>query len=308
MKFLGGLLLINVIIVSTYFIFASQVSISRIAVFGAIGLFFVILLMFYDRITGVKVSGVGEITTVVERAIADAEEIEKIRKEVEKHRDAITLIVRDTNTAREDLEKVRLLSNDARGKADELAKVLAQAQETLEDIRTVGDFGLLLMKVSNDDRPAFDSLRDIAGDWKHRFCAIAKQALIKIITDPQVTGLLSYPIDWQKDYGIDPAKATLEQLVEVYTKEPPFRQSTVLLAMWDQNRFPKSKRLQVLYEVIQTTPSLRCLHCACDLMNKESKVGKNILAYDEYLKWWEENRLVYVERENAGPKNPADKQ
>ena len=210
MKYLGGLVLLNVIIVVAYFSFGTQVSGKRIALFGGIGLFLGIALMLCDRITGVKVPGVGEITTAVEKATSGAEEVEKIQKEVEKHRDAIALIVRDANAARDDLSKVRSLSNEAKLQSDKLSKVFSQA---FDDLRTTSDLGLLLTKASNDDRPAFDSILKISRNQKHRFCDIANKALIKIITDPQVTGLLSYPIHWKKDHNLDPAQATLEEFL-----------------------------------------------------------------------------------------------
>ena len=299
MKYIGALVLINVLIVSAYLIFATEVSGKRIAVFAGIGLILGIALLKGHQITHVKVPLIGEFTSVVEKATADANEVERIRNEVEQQRDSIALIVRDTNKAREDLDKVTTLTNDAKGKADQLAEVLTNAQKALEDLKVVGEFGLLLTKAQNDDRQAFDSLLEIAKNREHRFCGLANQALLRIITDPQVTGLLSYSIDWEKDHNLDPAKATLAEFAEAYKRELPFRQPTVVSAIWDQARFSKYERLQVLYEVIRTTGSIRCLHHASKIMNGESKVGKNILGYHEYIVWWEKNRLSYEEREKS---------
>jgi hypothetical protein len=308
MKYIGGLILINVLIISAYFVLATQVSSKRIAVFAGIGLFLGIAVMLCDRITGVKVSGIGEITTAVQKATADAEEVEKIRKEVEEHKDTIALIMRDANKARKDLDEVAFLSLEAKDKADQIAHVLTDAQTALDDIKTVSDFGLVLTRASNDDRPSFDSLLQIANDKDHRFFSIANQALIKIITDPQVTGLLTYNIDWKKEHNIDPSTVSFEEFVEVFKRELSIRQPSVLSAMWNQERFPRSQKLQALYEVIRTTPSLRCLHHACKLMNEEAKLGKNILAYDLFLKWWEENRALYQEKDGVHEKNAPESQ
>ncbi len=299
MKHLGALVLINVLIVSAYFVFATEISAKRVIVFASIGLSLGVAVMLCNRITRIKIPGIAEITSTLEKATADASEVETIRKDVEQQRDSIALIVRDANKGREDLDTVASLSSDAKAKADKLAEVLTRAQETLEDIKTVSEFGLLLSKASNDDRSAFDSLLAIAKDQKHAFWRISNQALIRIITDPQVTGLMTYSIDWKKDHNLDPAQATLDEFAEAYKREVSVRQPTVISALWQQERFPKSKRLQVLYEVIKTTASIRCLHHACKVMNGESKIGKNILAYAEYIEWWEKNRLSYEEQEKA---------
>jgi hypothetical protein len=303
MKYIGALVLINIILISGYFTFFTQVSGKRIAIFGTIGIFLGIAIMLSDRITGVKVSGIGEISTAVEKATSGAEEVEKIRADVEKHRDTIALIVRDANEARNDINEVAEISAEAKAKAEKIAEVLSEAQRALQEIKTVSDFSLLLTKASNDDRTAFDSILEIAKNRNHQFYSLANQALLQIITDPQVTGLLTYRIDWGKDHNLDPNTATWEEFLEVYRKEIPFRWPSVLSTMWKQDRFAKSKRIEALYDVIKTTISLKCLHKACKLINEEAKLDKNILAYDEYLRWWEQNRVEYMTKENAQEKH-----
>jgi hypothetical protein len=168
---------------------------------------------------------------------------------------------------------------------------------------------LLLTKASNDDRDSFDALRKIADTKGDKFQQIAYQALVQILTDLQNVIEVQYNIDWQKEYNFDPAKASLDDFVNVYVKAFLFYQPKILQTIWGQERFTKAEKLETLYAVIATTKSLKTLRLACKLMNEEAKLGKNILAYEQYSKWWEENRKNYnTNAQNQLTDLPAKKQ
>lgn len=210
-------------------------------------------------------------------------------------------------TARSSATEVQELSRDARNQVSQIKTFVETARQSLDSIKSVSEFSLLLAKAKNDNRPSFDALRKIAKNKEHKFHDIANQALIQIITDPQVTGLLTYNIDWKKDHNIDPAKASLNDFAKIFSREISIRQPSVLTTMWQQTRFPKAEKLQALYEVITTTNSLRCLHEACRLMDEEAKLGKNILAYELYAEWWGKNRSSYQKRSEVQPTDSLDK-
>jgi hypothetical protein len=210
-------------------------------------------------------------------------------------------------TARSSATEVQELSRDARNQVSQIKTFVETARQSLDSIKSVSEFSLLLAKAKNDNRLSFDALRKIAKNKEHKFHDIANQALIQIITDPQVTGLLTYNIDWKKDHNIDPAKASLNDFAKIFSIEISIRQLSVLKAMWQQTRFPKAEKLQALYEVITTTNSLRCLHEACRLIDEEAKLGKNILAYELYAEWWGKNRSSYQKRSEVQPTDSLDK-
>ena len=182
-------------------------------------------------------------------------------------------------------------------KADRIEKVLSESQSTLEDIKSTSDFAFLLTKASNDDRPSFDSLLTISRSQGNRFKEISTQALLQIVSNLQMTGIFSYNIDLKKFYNIDSAKASLADFAEVLKRTMPIHQCSILKEIWEQKRFSKATKLDMLYKVISSTHSIRCLHQACRLMNEEAKLEKNILAYEEYIKWWEENRESYNDKQ-----------
>jgi hypothetical protein len=113
MKYIGVLILINVVVVLAFFAQQPGYDWKRLSSFGAMGIFVGLLMLFGDRITNVKVGGVGEISAVVAQANADAEQIAKIRSQVEAHRDSLDMVIRDTNLARSKISDLTELSEKA---------------------------------------------------------------------------------------------------------------------------------------------------------------------------------------------------
>ena len=180
---------------------------------------------------------------------------------------------------------------------------LTQVQKVRSEVNIARDeinFNLSLTKAANDGRFALDELHKIATTEGHRFQNPARQTVDQIIVDLQI--ILTYRdfLDLKKKYHLDPAEASLEDFYKVFDQGPLYDKIDVLAIVWGQERFPKAKRLEMLYEVITTTESIRILSSACELMDKEAKLGKDfILDHAQYAKWWEENREKYN-------KNPED--
>ena len=239
-------------------------------------------------------SGLGELTAATERAVANAQQIEDIRDEVKHHKESIDLVVRDANNARRELVGVKEISDRAKEKADEIEAILQKAQEALHQLRTSTDFGLLITKASNDDREAFNKLIDIGKDKESPFRDLALQAIENIIqdVDPLVTVRLDVPLPWKK-IGVDPATADFDKYRELYRTSLRLYKLPLLSELWQQERFPKRQRLEFLAEVIRSDSSLRVLHRACVLMDKEAHLGRNILRATDYLEWWETNKKNY---------------
>jgi len=211
------------------------------------------------------------------------------------------------STAHSASTEVEKLSQQAKKQVTEIKSLVDDAKQSLDSIKSLSEFSLILLKARNDDRSAFDVLREIAKKQEHRFYSIANQALIQIVTDPQVTGLLDYQIDWQKEHNIDPAKASMKDFTSVFNKEISIRQPNVLVDMWKQERFSKSEKLQTIYEVITTTSSLRVLRQACQLIDAEAHLNKNIIAYDLFIEWWRKNKASYQEKLKPQPTGSFDK-
>lgn len=180
--------------------------------------------------------------------------------------------------------------------ADDTKKVRTEVNIARDEI----NFNLLLTRATNDGRFALDELHKIAMTEGHRFQETAQQTVYQIIVDLQIIVTYRDILDLKKKYHLDPAEASFDDFYKVFEQGPLYDKIDVLTTVWHQKRFPKAKRFEMLYKVITTTESIKILSSACELMDKEAKLGKDfVLDHAQYAKWWEENREEYN-------KNPED--
>jgi len=193
--------------------------------------------------------------------------------------------------------------NVATAAANDIEKIRTEVKIAQDEI----NFNLLLTNAANDGRFAFFELNKIAKTEGHRFQDSARQTVDQIIVDFQVVLIYRDSIDWEK-YNLDPAKASLDDFYKVFEQGPLYDKIDVLATVLSRENFSKAERLEMLYKVITTTPSIRILDSACKLMDKEAKLGKDfILDHAQYAKWWEENRESYNKNPEDQPTDSPDK-
>lgn len=292
MKQLGILLLINVVLVAGYCCFATAVDIKRILGFSSVGFLLGICLIIGDRITGVKVSGVGEVTAAAEqRAVKGAANIEAIERDVESQRNSITMIVRDANKARDDIARIEQYATTAKKKAEEAETASTKAIDSQVTLSRLSDFNLLLTKVNNDDRLAFDQLMTVANTGESPLKEIALQAVINVATNRGLV-LDINEADWPR-FKFAPTTATLTEYIQFISSGRPDTAASATRKLWAQERFAKRERLDSLIQIIQSTRSIGVLEAACTSLNSEAKVQKNILAWGDYVQWWAANKQKF---------------
>ena len=120
-RVLGIFILFVVFLASAYASFFTDMAVVRILVFAGVGLLCGVGL--YSRITAVKAFGLA-IEAAAEEAYEDAEQIKAIRKEVEAQKDSIALITREANVAREQLNDVEKLAQDAHTRIKNLIEAI----------------------------------------------------------------------------------------------------------------------------------------------------------------------------------------
>jgi hypothetical protein len=290
MKFIGVLILINVLAILAFLTHQNPADWKRYMGFATAGLFVGVALILSDRITGIKLSGIGEIKA---QAMSDVEEIARIRDDLESQRDSVAMVVRDANKAWQRIEEVSKLSEQGAEHLRSIERIQSKATEALVAISELSMFSHVLISAQNDSRPAFDELRKIA-DAEGPFRPYAAVAIEQIALDvsPLFTVRIDPDVPWGT-YRITPEKAALDELKQVYGRlRNPYKPRFITF-LWGQNRLPKLERMDFLADIIQTDGSLRALEKACFLMNKEAKLNLNILGASRYLDWWRENRSKY---------------
>jgi hypothetical protein len=293
MKVVGILVLLNVLGLVAYFSQQENADFKRIAGFGGLGLLVGMGILLSERVTGIKVSGIGVITAAAERAIADAKEIEQIRKDVAKQGETIGLVLRDANAARSKIEQIDSLLASAEARTATIEETARRADEGLTRIQTVSDFTLLLAQAQNDNRVAFNSLVRISeqpGEFKQLAFNGVQQVLIDI--DPLVSIRINPKIPLEK-YGLNSASSSINEFDELYHRIPAYFKPDLLTKIWEAKHLTKKQKLEFFAEVLRTDDSLLGIQRACSLFNLESKLNKNILGTNLYLDWWEANKQRY---------------
>lgn len=301
MEYIGYAVLVSTIIITGYCLLKTKVDQKRVIGFALFSAFVGFGIMFRDRVTNIDIPVFGnKITIAVNRAIAGADQVEEIRKEVESHRDSIAMVVRDANKSQEDIDQIRVLSGEAKTKADQIDEALKKAEASLVDIQTISILSTALASVKNDDRSAFDALIDFVSMKREPFSEVARKALLNIVEDfekTDVKDLYKYEIYWDK-IPLDPIKASLEDFMKTCKSDQLWGGRTtwlptVLETVWGQERFSKTEKLEFLIDIIKTTKSLRVLRKACQLLDQEAKVGENVIGYKAYIVWWEKSKDLY---------------
>lgn len=192
--------------------------------------------------------------------------------------------------------EMNTLYADAKARVDRLEDITGRANAAAADLKSVIDFTLTMEGAKNDSRKSFDALLAIENLKDSRFSQLASQALYQILASTHVENLFMTDPQWHK-YKVDPEKESLRVLTTIYKIEHPYTQVRMQYTIWNQKRFSKHDRINFLAEVINSTSSVRCLHKACDLLEQEARIGKNFLAYKEFLQWWDRQKSCFKEND-----------
>ncbi len=195
---------------------------------------------------------------------------------------------REARQDRREASEALQIAKGSEQSVKKLNRVVSEAESQLGDLKSLTDFSLTEARANNDNRSAFNRLLEIQKN-NGPLQRLAGDAIARIITeiDPMINIRIDPKPDWEK-LGITIESATLEELIEVFNIIHPNVRPYVLGTIWTQDRFSECQRLSFLADVIRDNQSLRVLHRACILMNKISKINKNILGANLYLKWWDE--------------------
>jgi len=232
---------------------------------------------------------------VEKKATKLTENLGEVQARVKRHEESISLIAERAKQSFAEIEAAQQLSLQAKSQVEEVKGLVKKAETSVDQLRNTVDFSLLLTKVRNDDRQAFDQIMKLAEEkgpfWK-TFYDVAVQIAMEV--DPFVSARIDPEVPWKR-YAADPKLDQMEKLLKIYSSIPSVFKPDFISQIWSQERFPKQRRMDFLYEVIKSDRSLRALHRACALMNEEAKINKNILLAKQYLHWWEANRARYDE-------------
>lgn len=245
-------------------------------------------------LVGAAIGGAKEIWGTAKlfyQAKEDTNAIAKLRADIQAQHDSIAMVVRDANKARSDIDRIDGYARTAKSKAEEAEVAAKNANASQAELSRLSAFNLILTRANNDDRKAFDELLRIANTPDHPYKEIATSAVVSVVSNSGLFLSISEG-DWIK-FSFDPKTASLEDYRVLMMRSRPDVQASALDALWAQERFSKFEKLNFSAETISQTQSIRVLMDACQKVNSEAKLDKNILAYPLYLQWWAVHQSDY---------------
>ena len=177
-----------------------------------------------------------------------------------------------------EIENFRMATSNTLAKFDEsLTKFQKDSTNALSDIRTATDFTLIIAKAQNDDASAFSQLLQFSTSTNttlgavasDTIAAITKRAETDVLTIDNTT-TLKWPL-----YGIDPDKASLQQLEDFYksqSNDSTARFQTVK-QIYNCTRFSEKKRFLFVAQTALTDNSIKIRQLCCNLMDKKANMN-----------------------------------
>jgi hypothetical protein len=171
-----------------------------------------------------------------------------------------------------------------------------ESTNALADVRTATEFALIVSKAQNDDAVAFNQLQQIANSGSSSFAQSANDIARTIIQEVETYARTMEPdtivsFDWHTA-GIDPSKASLQQLKDFYSSNSFDMQGrfNAVKQVFNNTRFPEQERFDYVALILQTDKSLRVRELCCDLMDTKANSHLNFTQMSSYLQWLMQNR------------------
>jgi hypothetical protein len=292
MKWIGILLILSSIVWTTWWITTHDnykvvlFSLCLIAVF--VGL----VLIFQDRVTELTVKGVGTIKAVTQQVQSDAKAVAELKERVENQSATVDLIAKEASKAKAISEEIADKNKLAEEKMGILNKTIAKANDALADIDAETKFITTVVAAQNDDRKAFDKLKEWSEEKNHRFSSRAAQAWNTIFENHSKPFSVSgFKVPWSENF--DPSKLSLPELAQQYRGAPTQLKSALLEYIWKRDDIPKIDRLDFMMEVMNDDSSLTAVEYAGRHFTSGTNQKIKPMAVEYLSDWWENHRKEF---------------
>ena len=240
-----------------------------------------LLLVVADRITEIPTPW-GSFKSMAKQAAIEAQEISKIRKEVEAQKQSIDSIAEESGKAKQlsqdAVDKMRIVDD----KILTLDDQIQEAKKTLSELKQDVEFTATFNAAQSDDRNAYDQLKNWAIDSTYPFRKRAFKAKGEIYekhADPMYMSNLSIP--WKE--GVEHSKFTLKELIAQYREMPDHFKPALIEYIWKREDFPRRERMAFLIDVMTQDASLKAVEYAGRYFNIGADLKYKPLTVEKFL-------------------------
>jgi len=262
------------------------------------------LLILKDKLVEVTLKDWLTIKTSAAEATADAKTIADIKQQVLNQRATIDLVATDAQAAKYLSEQASNKIVLAEQKLRDLDDAIQKANDSLKKLDAATEFTLLVTKAEGGNRAAFFKLEHMQFATTS-VADSAKDVIAAIIAKVELETVLIGQLGWSwGNFGIDPQRASLQQLKEhyfqTYANSPNGRYNTIKL-IFNEDRFSELERFDFLATVLQQENDLEVLQEVCLLMDNKRKSNQNFTRVDDYLTWCKEYRANFKTNSASQP-------
>jgi hypothetical protein len=220
--------------------------------------------------------------SLVSEANKNIDEVKKIRGDLEQQNETMRVLLRDSNRSYSEIQRVEQKTEDANKQIQSLDKLVTEAQSSIIEINDIIKFNNTLMMASNDDRDSLITLSHIIEEEKNPFKDLAYKSILYITS--QLSNGSGSRSPWM-DYKMDPSEVTIKEVDLFYPKLNPKLKAGIIRDLDKSNKITTRQKLNFLMTVLREEKSLLALNAACEVIDKRAKLSKNVLGWNEYLKW-----------------------
>jgi apolipoprotein N-acyltransferase len=293
MKLIGILLVLNSLGLAAWWISTNGSHKATVVALCLVAVFAGVTLILQDRITEFTVQGVGTIKAATQQVESDAQLVSELKNRVESQSATVDLVAQEASNAKALSEEVANKNQQAEKKLTILNEAIKKANETLTDLNLTSEFTLTVSAAQNDDRKAFDKLKEWSEDKNNPFSSKAAQAWNTIFESHNDSMYNSnFTIPWTE--AVDPSKFLLPKLIQQYNGAPVQLRPALLEYIWKREDIPKIDRLDFMIEIMKQDSSLTAVEYAGRHFTAGTKLKIKPSAVEYLVSWWNEHRQEYI--------------
>jgi hypothetical protein len=181
----------------------------------------------------------------------------------------------------------------AEEKLKTLDNSIAKASATLGELESVTEYTKTVVAAQNDDRKAFDKLKEWSEDKNNPFSSKAAQAW-NTIYESHNEGMYkaNFPTPWNE--SVDPSKFLLPKLIQQYKGALAQLRPALLEYIWKRDDIPKVDRLDFMIETMKHDSSLTAVEYAGRHFTAGTGLKIKPSAVEYLVPWWNGHRQEYI--------------
>ncbi|MFA6148239.1 MAG: hypothetical protein WC899_08530 [bacterium] len=170
-----------------------------------------------------------------------------------------------------------------------VGKSLNKGMDSINNMESLSNLLELITDAQIDGRVSLERLRYLRNQKSYKYAEKAKAASEKIAFEyGHPYERVKDTIPWPDEYN--PKKISLDKIKANFRDVPAYTRNIIVDIVCDNSNIVKKDKLEFLYDIIDTDPSLRVVSAAGNCFNKTANIENNRVYIEAYREWWKYNK------------------